>query len=82
MDTRFATTEKAVAPPPHSVQQRDTLGYHGYGLYELEPIRSRDREFGHICTRMRIRRKVVVGYWQDKDTQHKIAVWMRVCAAC
>ena len=40
-----------------------------------------DREFGHICTRMRIRRKVVVGYWQDEDTQHKIAVWMRVCAA-
>ena len=40
-----------------------------------------DREFGHICTRMRIRRKVVVGYWQDAATQHKIAVWMRVCAA-
>ena len=39
-----------------------------------------DREFGHICTRMRIRRKVVVGYWKDEDTQHKIAVWMRVCA--
>ena len=27
-----------------------------------------DREFGHICTRMRIRRKVVVGYWKDEDT--------------
>ena len=39
-----------------------------------------DREFGHICTRMRIRRKVVVGYWEDCETQHKIAVWMRVCA--
>lgn len=39
-----------------------------------------DREFGHICTRMRIRRKVVVGYWKDKNTLHKIAVWMRVCA--
>ncbi len=39
-----------------------------------------DREFGHICTRMRIRRKVVVGYWKDEETQHKIAVWMRVCA--
>ena len=21
-----------------------------------------------------------VGYWKDEDTQHKIAVWMRVCA--
>lgn len=39
-----------------------------------------DREFGHICTRMRIRRKVVVGYWKDEETLHKIAVWMRVCA--
>ncbi|MCD8282457.1 MAG: L-arabinose isomerase, partial [Prevotella sp.] len=40
-----------------------------------------DREFGHICTRMRIRRKVVVGYWKDEAVQKKIAVWMRVCAA-
>ncbi len=40
-----------------------------------------DREFGHICTRMRIRRKVVVGHWQDAETQRKMAVWMRVCAA-
>ena len=40
-----------------------------------------DREFGHICARMRLRRKVVVGYWKDDQTQHKIAVWMRVCAA-
>lgn len=39
-----------------------------------------DREFGHICTRMRIRRKVVVGHWQDAETQRKISVWMRVCA--
>ena len=40
-----------------------------------------DREFGHICARMRVRRKVVVGYWQDPGTQDKIAVWMRVCVA-
>lgn len=39
-----------------------------------------DREFGHICTRMRIRRKVVVGYWKNENTLRKIAVWMRVCA--
>jgi L-arabinose isomerase len=39
-----------------------------------------DREFGHICTRMRLRRKVVVGYWKDEETQRKMAVWMRVCA--
>lgn len=40
-----------------------------------------DREFGHICTRMRIRRKVVVGYWKDESAQKKIAVWERVAAA-
>jgi len=40
-----------------------------------------DREFGHIVSRMRRPRKVVVGFWKDKSTQEKIAVWMRVCAA-
>ena len=40
-----------------------------------------DREFGHIISRMRIRRKLVVGYWKDAKTQDHIAVWERVCAA-
>ncbi|MDR0542552.1 MAG: L-arabinose isomerase [Dysgonamonadaceae bacterium] len=40
-----------------------------------------DREFGFITSRLRKPRKVVVGYWKDKSTQEKIAVWMRVCAA-
>lgn len=40
-----------------------------------------DREFGHICARMRISRKVVTGYWKDEKTLNKIAVWMRVSAA-
>ena len=40
-----------------------------------------DREFGHICARMRLRRKVVAGYWQDSEAQEHIAVWARVCAA-
>ena len=40
-----------------------------------------DREFGHIVTRMRKNRKVVVGHWQDPAAQAKIAVWMRVVAA-
>lgn len=40
-----------------------------------------DREFGHITARMRRPRKVVVGHWQDSETQAKIAVWMRVAAA-
>lgn len=40
-----------------------------------------DREFGHIVSRMRKNRKVVVGHWQDEKAQAKIAVWMRVAAA-
>ncbi len=40
-----------------------------------------DREFGHICTRMRLRRKVVVGHWSDPKAQDRIAVWSRVAAA-
>ncbi|MBN1154440.1 L-arabinose isomerase [candidate division KSB1 bacterium] len=38
------------------------------------------REFGFICTRMKLNRKVVVGYWQDQDAQEELATWMR--AAC
>lgn len=39
-----------------------------------------DREFGHITSRLRKPRKVVVGYWAETETQNKIASWMRVCA--
>jgi L-arabinose isomerase len=40
-----------------------------------------DREFGHIVSRMRRNRKVVVGHWSDPKVQDKLSVWMRVCAA-
>jgi L-arabinose isomerase len=40
-----------------------------------------DREFGFICTRMRLNRKVVVGHWQDKEVQERIGVWTRVACA-
>ena len=39
-----------------------------------------DIEFGHICTRMRVPRKVVCGYWKDAQAQQQIAVWARVAA--
>ena len=39
-----------------------------------------DREFGHMVSRMRKNRKVVVGHWADEAAQSKIADWMRVCA--
>ena len=36
-----------------------------------------DREYGHIVTRMGIERKVIVGYWEDRQVQERIASWMR-----
>lgn len=36
-----------------------------------------DREYGHIVSRMRIERKVVVGHWSDVVVQDQIASWMR-----
>jgi len=40
-----------------------------------------DREFGFICSRMRLRRKVVVGHWEDPDVRRQIGAWTRVTAA-
>ncbi len=36
-----------------------------------------DREHGFIGARMRLARKIVVGYWEDADVQQKIGTWMR-----
>src|SRR5258708_35033427 len=39
-----------------------------------------DREFGFIGARMRLKRKIVVGFWQDTAVQAEVGVWTR--AAC
>ena len=39
-----------------------------------------DREFGFMCTRMRIERKVVVGHWQDADVQERLGWWARAAS--
>ncbi len=39
-----------------------------------------DREFGFITARMRLARKVVVGYWKDAETLAEIAAWTRAAA--
>ena len=39
-----------------------------------------DREFGFIGSRMRLKRKVIVGFWQDEEVLSGLATWMR--AAC
>lgn len=37
-----------------------------------------DREFGFIMSRMRLNRKIVVGFWQEEAVVQKIAGWARV----
>ncbi len=39
-----------------------------------------DREFGFITARLRLARKVVVGFWQDPETIGEIATWSRAAA--
>ena len=39
-----------------------------------------DREFGHLATRMQLRRKTVAGHWRDPSAVGRIATWSR--AAC
>ncbi len=36
-----------------------------------------DREHGFISARLRMRRKVIAGYWQDADVLERIGDWMR-----
>ncbi|HVV72388.1 MAG TPA: L-arabinose isomerase, partial [Verrucomicrobiae bacterium] len=40
-----------------------------------------DREHGFIMTRLRLNRKVVVGYWKDQQAQRQIWAWCRAAAA-
>jgi L-arabinose isomerase len=40
-----------------------------------------DREFGFIGSRMRLNRKVIVGFWQDDDVLSSLATWMRAANA-
>ena len=40
-----------------------------------------DREFGFIMSRMRMKRKVVVGHWQDEEVLRQLGVWSRAAVA-
>ena len=40
-----------------------------------------DREYGFIGARLRLNRKIVVGYWQDEDVVEELASWARVALA-
>ncbi len=39
-----------------------------------------DREFGFMMSRMRLRRKVVVGHWQNENVLKSIETWARAAA--
>ena len=39
-----------------------------------------DREFGFITARLRLARKVVVGFWKDAETVQEVVAWMRAAA--
>ena len=39
-----------------------------------------DREFGFLAARMRLKRKIVVGFWQDAAVHAEMGAWLR--AAC
>ena len=39
------------------------------------------REFGYICTRMGLNRKVVVGHWQEESVHEEIGIWARAASA-
>src|SRR6185437_6235406 len=40
-----------------------------------------DREFGFLASRMRLDRKVVVGFWQDAELHVEMATWLRAASA-
>ncbi|MFL0249413.1 L-arabinose isomerase [Clostridium neuense] len=40
-----------------------------------------DREYGFIGARMKIKRKIVVGYWKDSDVINQIHDWLYIAAA-
>ena len=39
------------------------------------------REFGFICTRLRLNRKVVAGHWKDAAVRARVGTWVRAAAA-
>jgi len=39
-----------------------------------------DREFGFLMSRLRLKRKVIVGHWQDSEVLERIGTWTRAAA--
>jgi L-arabinose isomerase len=47
------------------------------GFMNLNQSAHGDREFGYIATRMRLRRTVVAGHWQDPTVADRLGLWAR-----
>jgi L-arabinose isomerase len=39
-----------------------------------------DREFGHLAMRINLKRKIIVGHWQDPEVENQLAGWSRAAA--
>lgn len=39
------------------------------------------REFGFMCSRLRLARKVVVGHWENAEVRRQVGTWSRAAAA-
>ena len=51
------------------------------GFMNLNQAAHGDREFGFIGSRMRLNRKVIVGFWQEEDVLEQIGAWARAASA-
>ncbi|GHU63442.1 L-arabinose isomerase [Clostridia bacterium] len=61
----------------HTQYNRNIPGGIDMDFMNLNQAAHGDREHGFITARLRLPRKIVVGYWQDDAVQEKIGSWMR-----
>ncbi|MFN8412690.1 MAG: L-arabinose isomerase [Anaerolineales bacterium] len=80
VDCRLELAQETFPAFTHTIWARDSWSTIDMDFMNLNQSAHGDREFGFIGSRMRLDRKVVVGYWGDDETQREIGVWVR--AAC
>jgi L-arabinose isomerase len=81
VDQRFKNSSKPLLHL-HTQFNRDIpWGQIDIDFMNLNQSAHGDREFGFIMSRMRLRRKVIVGHWQDNNVQEQIGTWVRTAAA-
>ncbi len=52
-----------------------------WSTIDMDFMNHGDREFGFVGSRMRLNRKVIVGFWQDEDVLAELATWARAASA-